>query len=160
MLRSPVSLGLVHKVEDVNRMGNAADVAFERFKINLIASVDKSDVKAAVGLAVAIAAIPRAGVAALPAAVYVALEASEVGIKYVERVKTLYAPVGEAYSTHHKMDKENRQASFEKCEAIGYAPRLEFHPDATSSKLDEVIFIDRNNPNAENKVSVIMPEEF
>lgn len=151
--------GLIYSIDEISTAKTKADLAFNQFKSGLPNVIQGSDVMKIIELTMSAITTANCGpnkLGALSTITTTALAKDLVG-PIGDRFQTLVQPMGEAYHRVYEMETANTNASLELCQKSGYEPKLEFHPDAHLESVDSVVFIDKNNPNPTNKISIVMP---
>lgn len=155
--------GLAYPQSQVELARSKADAAFDQFKTNLMNSIEPKDVKTVLEISIGTVGAAVAGVATIPMAIVSAGGLSLAGMGVAElvsdaadRVNSLYQPVAQAYTSLHTMEHANRESSLQRCQEVGYTPRLEYSPNQLSS--GKTVFVDKNNPDAGMKIIVPLPQ--
>lgn len=154
--------GLVFPERDVQQARLRADEAFDRFKSELPHALTGEDlVKTSAIVSGVAGTVIAAGsgnvVIGATTAISTAALAKDLAVSLGDRASELYRPVAQSYSALFEMESANRQASASRCEKEGYQPKLEFNLTAPMTHPEKTVFIDRNNPNPNNQISVVMP---
>lgn len=158
---------LVHNESKITEAEGNLSTSLDKFKETLLKFVEAQDVEDAVLITGSIAtAIAKSGggsiklIARAAAAAITAIRGSKlVGrmkIKYAELSKDL-SNVELAYDHLEKLVNDNNKASYDKCLAEGYTPKLEFGiRENIKSNPSISVLIDKNDPNHKH-IEVVLP---
>lgn len=150
---------LLHSEEAVRQARENYNAAYDRFKTELFSNIDKIDVVEAGGIVVALGMLSSTvGAWPVASAAFGALAAIDLIEKCSNTIKTLFVPVERAYFDLQWMEENNKLASIVECEKNGYKPELAFHPESPQAGPDKVVFIDKNNPDPNQQILMVLPE--